>query len=111
MRKILLLIFIPLILCYGQLDVMHVINSGPLGSKVQNTTTYVYAGTPQIIVDFDWGTDADDIGGLAILHILADSGYCNILAIGNCQYNNYGAISLNTVNTYYGRSTLPIGDT
>ena len=63
-----------------------------------------------ILVDTDMGSDCDDAGALALLHRYADLGDAEILG---CIYSSgkvpYGAGIIDAINTYYGRSDLPIG--
>jgi len=62
-----------------------------------------------IIFDTDIGTDVDDAGALAILHVLADRGEARILATISANRNRWCAPALDVINTYYGRDDLPIG--
>ncbi len=62
-----------------------------------------------IIFDTDIGTDVDDAGALAILHVMADRGEARILATMSANSNRWCAPALDTINTYYGRPDLPIG--
>ena len=62
-----------------------------------------------IIFDTDIGTDVDDAGALAILHVMADRGEAQILATMSANSNRWCAPALDTINTYYGRADLPIG--
>lgn len=62
-----------------------------------------------IIFDSDIGPDYDDVGALTELHALADKHEANILAtIASNRYDNIAAV-LNVINTYFGRSEIPIG--
>ncbi|MBN1124806.1 MAG: nucleoside hydrolase [Sedimentisphaerales bacterium] len=62
-----------------------------------------------IIFDTDIGTDVDDAGALAILHIMADRGEAKILATMSANQNRWCAPAIDVINTYYGRPDLPIG--
>ncbi len=62
-----------------------------------------------IIFDTDIGTDVDDAGALAILHILADRGEAEVLAAMSANQNRWCAPAIDVVNTYYGRKDMPIG--
>ncbi|MBN2133981.1 MAG: nucleoside hydrolase [Sedimentisphaerales bacterium] len=62
-----------------------------------------------IIFDTDIGTDVDDAGALAILHIMADRGEARILATMSANRNRWCAPALDAINTYYGRKDMPIG--
>lgn len=62
-----------------------------------------------IIFDTDMGPDYDDIGAITLLHAMADSGECNILATIACNQHPYIAAVLNAMNTYFKRSNIPVG--
>jgi inosine-uridine nucleoside N-ribohydrolase len=62
-----------------------------------------------IIFDTDMGTDVDDAGALAILHIMADRGEAEILATMSANSNRWCGPALDAINTYYGRGDIPIG--
>jgi hypothetical protein len=65
--------------------------------------------TAKIIFDTDLGPDYDDVGALAFLHAMADSGKAVILATVASNKHELVAPSIEIVNTYFGRSDLPIG--
>jgi len=62
-----------------------------------------------IIYDTDIGTDVDDAGALAILHVMADKGEAKILATISANQNPFSAQAIDVINTYYGRPDLTIG--
>lgn len=62
-----------------------------------------------IIFDTDMGPDYDDIGAITLLHAMADSGECNILATIASNKHQYIAAVLNVMNTYFKRPAIPIG--
>jgi inosine-uridine nucleoside N-ribohydrolase len=62
-----------------------------------------------IIFDTDIGTDVDDAGALAILHVMADRGEAKILATMSANQNRWCAPAIDVINTYYGRPDIPIG--
>lgn len=62
-----------------------------------------------IIFDTDMGPDYDDIGAMALLHAMADSGECTILATIACNQHPYVAAVLNAMNTYFKRPDIPVG--
>ena len=67
-------------------------------------------GQPHIIFDTDMGSDCDDAGALAVLHKLADKGEAKILGVMfSSGKNRYGVGVCDAINTYYGRSNLPLG--
>jgi inosine-uridine nucleoside N-ribohydrolase len=63
----------------------------------------------KIIFDTDFGPDYDDVGALAFLHAMADSGKAEILATVASNKNNLTAPSIEVVNKYFRREELPIG--
>ena len=63
----------------------------------------------KIIFDTDLGPDYDDVGALAFLHAMADSGKVEILATVASNKHDLVAPSINVINTYFGRSELAVG--
>jgi inosine-uridine nucleoside N-ribohydrolase len=63
----------------------------------------------KIIFDTDLGPDYDDVGALAFLHAMADSGKAEILATVASNKHELVAPSINVINTYFGRPDLPVG--
>jgi len=65
---------------------------------------------PKIIFDTDMGSDCDDVGALALLHVFADQRKAEILS---CNYSSgkvrYGAGIIDAINTYFGRPDIPVG--
>ena len=63
----------------------------------------------KIIFDSDMGPDYDDVGALTMLHAFADSGKAEILA--TMASNRYALVapSMDVINTYFGRPSIPIG--
>lgn len=67
------------------------------------------AGPVKVIFDTDLGPDYDDVGALAFLHAMADSGKAEILATVSSNKHELVAPSIDVINTYFGRPDLPIG--
>jgi len=63
----------------------------------------------RIIFDSDIGPDYDDVGAIALLHAFADSGKAIILATMASNQNELVGPTLDVINTYFGRPTIPIG--
>lgn len=63
----------------------------------------------RIIFDTDMATDCDDAGALAVLHVLADNGECEILATVSSSLNPTAYEAISAINNYYQRPDLPIG--
>ena len=62
-----------------------------------------------VIFDTDIMGDVDDVGAVAVLHALADQGEVKILATGVSAKNPWSPLCLDALNTYYGRSEIPLG--
>ena len=62
-----------------------------------------------VIFDTDMGPDYDDVGALAMLHAMADSGEVKILATlsSNLYINSVPCIEI--INRYFGRPDIPLG--
>lgn len=63
----------------------------------------------KIIFDTDLGPDYDDVGALAFLHAMADSGKAEILGTMASNKHELVAPSIEVINRYFGRADLPIG--
>jgi inosine-uridine nucleoside N-ribohydrolase len=63
----------------------------------------------KIIFDTDIGPDYDDVGALAFLHAMADSGMADILATVSSNKNELVVPSIDVIITYFGRPDLETG--
>jgi len=63
----------------------------------------------KIVFDTDLGPDYDDVGALAFLHAMADSGRAEILATVSSNKHELVAPSIDVINTYFGRPGIVIG--
>lgn len=63
----------------------------------------------KIIFDTDLGPDYDDVGALAFLHAMADSGKAEILGTMASNKHELVAPSIEVINRYFGRGNLLIG--
>lgn len=63
----------------------------------------------RIIFDTDIGPDYDDVGAMAFLHAMADSGKAEILATVASNKHKLVAPSISVLNYYFGRPDLEIG--
>jgi len=63
----------------------------------------------KIIYETDMCADVDDVGGLAILHALANMGKAEILAVCFNEVHPFGAAAIDAINTWYGRGDIPVG--
>ena len=63
----------------------------------------------KIIFDSDLGPDYDDVGALAFLHAMADSGKAEILATVASNKHPLVAPSIEVINTYFNRAGIPLG--
>lgn len=62
-----------------------------------------------VIFDTDMAPDYDDVGALAMLHALADSGEAEILATVTSNRFEYSVPCIEVINAYFGRPDLPTG--
>ncbi len=76
----------------------------------ENNGLNVSKPTPvKIIYETDFTFDVDDVGALAVLHVLADNGEAEILAVCYNEVQSRAADAIDAVNTWYGRGSIPIG--
>jgi inosine-uridine nucleoside N-ribohydrolase len=73
------------------------------------STSKVVNQQVKIIFDTDFGPDYDDVGALAFLHAMADSGKAEILATVSSNQHELVAPCINIMNIYFNRPDLPIG--
>jgi len=62
-----------------------------------------------IILDTDLGPDYDDVGALAMLHALADSGQVKLLATISSNHHELVIPCIEVINTYFKRPSIPVG--
>jgi len=62
-----------------------------------------------LIFDTDMGNDVDDAMALAIIHALESRGECKLLGVTLTKDNVYAIRFVDLLNTFYGRSDIPIG--
>lgn len=62
-----------------------------------------------LIFDTDMAPDYDDVGALAVLHALADSGEARILATISSNRLETTVPCIDVINTYFGREEIPLG--
>lgn len=67
------------------------------------------AAPPPVIFDTDMDSDVDDVAALAQLHVMADRGEVELLAVMVSGRNEWSAPCIDAINTFYGRPGLPIG--
>jgi inosine-uridine nucleoside N-ribohydrolase len=93
MKKDYLILLILLLALSGCLNNSHKKNNSPV----------------KIIFDTDLGPDYDDVGALAFLHAMADSGKAEILATVSSNKNELVVPSIEVINTYFNRPDIPAG--
>lgn len=78
--------------------------------SMQQSFAQIHPDKPvPVIFDTDMGSDYDDVGAIAVLHALADSGYAKILAtVTSVKYEGVAGV-VNVFNTYFNRPEIPIG--
>ena len=62
-----------------------------------------------LILDTDLGPDYDDVGAMAVMHALADSGYVNILATLSSNHDELVIPCIEVLNIYFNRPDIPLG--
>lgn len=62
-----------------------------------------------LILDTDLGPDYDDVGAMALMHALADSGQVNILATLSSNKDERVVPCIEVLNTYFNRPDIPVG--
>ena len=62
-----------------------------------------------LIFDTDMGNDVDDALALAMLHAFQSRHEANLLAVTITKDNEWAAPYVDLVNTFYGRTEIPIG--
>lgn len=67
------------------------------------------SGQVKIILDTDFGGDADDLGALAMLHHFIDRKECELMAIMSWQLEENAVAGIDAVNRYYKHPDIPIG--
>ncbi len=72
--------------------------------------TFKAGSAVKIIFDSDLGPDYDDVGALAFLHAMADSGKAEILATVASNKHDLVVPCIEIINRYFGRPDLPLGE-
>ena len=63
----------------------------------------------KVILDTDLGGDCDDVGALALLHVLTNKAEAEIIGISHTTSSRYGVACIDIINNFYERPML-IGD-
>ena len=77
----------------------------------QKQTQQPPVSTAAVIFDTDMGPDYDDVGALALLHAMADSGEVKILATLSSNRYTQSVPCIEVINRYFGRPDIPLGAT
>ena len=77
-------------------------------SMLHIVPTNVNAQKTRVIFDTDMGPDYDDVGALAILHVMADNKEVNILGTFSSNRHEKALPCISVINTWFGRPTLPM---
>lgn len=62
-----------------------------------------------LILDTDLGPDYDDVGAMALMYALADSGEVNVLATVSSNKDEHVVPCIEVLNTYFNRPDMPVG--
>lgn len=92
-----------------KLSIKFLVLSFIIFSSCSNRPGEKIAAPVKIIFDTDLGPDYDDVGALAFLHAMADSGKAEILATVSSNKHELVAPAIDVINTYFGRPGLLIG--
>ncbi len=96
MKKIVWLIgWVLLVACQGQ-------PAASLPDEAENV---------RLILDTDLGPDYDDVGAMALMHALADSGQVQILATLSSNADERVVPCIEVINAYFNRPEIPVGAT
>ena len=63
----------------------------------------------KIFLDTDLGGDCDDVGAIALLNVLANNNYAEIIGMTHTTSLYYGPACIDIVNRFYDRPDIPIG--
>ena len=63
----------------------------------------------RLILDTDLGPDYDDVGAMALMHALADSGQVKILGVMSSNHDEQVIPCIEVLNTYFKRPNIPVG--
>ena len=80
-------------------------NSKPTDSGEVNPSS----PSVNLILDTDLGPDYDDVGAMALMHALADSGQVKILATVSSNLDERVVPCIEVINTYFKRPDIPVG--
>lgn len=69
------------------------------------------AESVRLILDTDLGPDYDDVGAMALMHALADSGQVQILATFSSNADERVVPCIEVINAYFNRPEIPVGAT
>ena len=69
----------------------------------------LHAAPLPVIFDTDMDSDVDDAAALCQLHVMADKGEVELLAVMISGRNEWSGPCADAINTFYGRPDIPIG--
>ncbi len=72
-------------------------------------SSFTISAQPKIIFDTDIGSDADDLGALAMLHTFVKRGDCELLAVMSWTLEENAVQAIDAINRYYFHPDIPIG--
>lgn len=79
------------------------------GKPAATVSAGMMAQPVNLILDTDLGPDYDDVGAMALMHALADSGQVNILAVVSSNKDERVISCIEVLNTYFNRPDIPVG--
>lgn len=78
-------------------------------SAADKTLTNSAKHSVRLILDTDLGPDYDDVGAMALMHALADSGQVKILGVLSSNHDEQVVPCIEVLNTYFQRPDIPVG--
>jgi inosine-uridine nucleoside N-ribohydrolase len=80
-----------------------------LALTLNSVPASLHAQSTKVILDTDIDSDVDDVGALAMLHVLADHYAVDILGVIVTSDDKYAPLCTDAINHYFNRPEIPIG--
>lgn len=79
------------------------------GCMSEKTSQEIGCQPVSLILDTDLGPDYDDVGAMALMYALADSGQAHVLATLSSNHDELVIPCVEVLNTYFNRPEMPVG--
>lgn len=80
-----------------------------MGCTSQKASQEIAWQPVNLILDTDMGPDYDDVGAMALMYALADSGQVNVLATLSSNRDELVVPCIEVLNTYFNYPAIPVG--